>query len=84
MLVTVAAGLLVYPLIQGREVGWPAWTFASMGAAVAVLAVVVLAALPFFAGAVTTSSRRSGAGRRGRPLARWAAPTWRPAPRACP
>jgi EmrB/QacA subfamily drug resistance transporter len=38
VLVTVAAGLLVYPLIQGREAGWPAWMFASMGAAVAVLA----------------------------------------------
>ena len=37
-LVTVAAGLLVYPLIQGREAGWPAWTFASMGAALVVLA----------------------------------------------
>jgi MFS family permease len=41
VLVTVAAGLLVYPLIQGREAGWPAWTFASMAAALAVLAVFV-------------------------------------------
>ena len=38
VLVTVAAGLLVYPLIQGREAGWPAWTFVSMAAALAVLA----------------------------------------------
>ena len=30
-----------YPLIQGREAGWPAWTFASMAAALAVLAVFV-------------------------------------------
>jgi EmrB/QacA subfamily drug resistance transporter len=37
-LVTLAAGLLVYPLIQGRELGWPAWTFASMGASALVLA----------------------------------------------
>jgi EmrB/QacA subfamily drug resistance transporter len=29
-LFTVAAVLLVYPLIQGREAGWPAWAFASM------------------------------------------------------
>ena len=38
VLVTVAAGLLVYPLIQGREAGWPAWTFVAMAAALAVLA----------------------------------------------
>jgi EmrB/QacA subfamily drug resistance transporter len=37
-LVTLAAGLLVYPLIQGREAGWPAWTFISMAAAFVVLA----------------------------------------------
>ena len=41
-LVTVAAGLLIYPLIQGREAGWPAWTFASMAAALAMLAVFVV------------------------------------------
>jgi hypothetical protein len=40
-LVTVAAGLLIYPLIQGREAGWPAWTFASMAAALAMLGVFV-------------------------------------------
>jgi EmrB/QacA subfamily drug resistance transporter len=28
------AGLVIYPLVQGRELGWPAWTFAMMGAAV--------------------------------------------------
>jgi EmrB/QacA subfamily drug resistance transporter len=35
----VSAGLLllVYPLVQGRELDWPAWTFASMVAAVPVL-----------------------------------------------
>jgi EmrB/QacA subfamily drug resistance transporter len=42
-LVSVAAGLLVYPLIQGRESGWPAWTFASIAAsALALVAFVVL------------------------------------------
>ena len=30
--------LLVYPLVQGREAGWPAWMFAMLAAAVAVLA----------------------------------------------
>jgi len=30
--------LLVYPLVQGRDLGWPAWTFASMTASVLVLA----------------------------------------------
>ena len=29
-LVTIAAGLLMYPLIEGRELGWPLWTSASM------------------------------------------------------
>jgi len=41
-LVTAAAGLLVYPLIQGREAGWPAWTFVSMGAALLVLVAFVI------------------------------------------
>src|SRR5262249_49509346 len=26
-LLSVALGLLVYPLIEGREIGWPIWTF---------------------------------------------------------
>ena len=29
---------LVYPLVQGREQGWPAWTFAMLAGSVAVLA----------------------------------------------
>ncbi|PZG31001.1 MFS transporter [Spongiactinospora gelatinilytica] len=34
-----AALLLIYPLVQGRELGWPAWTFVSMAASVALFAV---------------------------------------------
>jgi EmrB/QacA subfamily drug resistance transporter len=36
----VSAGLLllVFPLVQGRDLGWPLWTFVSMAAAVPVLA----------------------------------------------
>ncbi|HWH12466.1 MAG TPA: MFS transporter [Solirubrobacteraceae bacterium] len=34
-LVSAAAVLLVYPLIQGRELGWPVWTYVSMAASVA-------------------------------------------------
>jgi hypothetical protein len=30
VLFSVASGLLVYPLVQGRELGWPAWVFAMM------------------------------------------------------
>ncbi len=36
-LFTVAAVLLVYPLIQGRESGWPIWAFVSMAASGAAL-----------------------------------------------
>ncbi|WP_406288637.1 MFS transporter [Embleya sp. NBC_00896] len=39
VLVSVAALLLIYPLVQGRESDWPAWTFVSMGAALPVLLV---------------------------------------------
>jgi len=32
-LVSAALLLLLYPLVQGRQLGWPAWTFVSMAAA---------------------------------------------------
>lgn len=41
-LLTAASALLIVPLIQGRELGWPAWTFAMMAASVALLALFVL------------------------------------------
>jgi EmrB/QacA subfamily drug resistance transporter len=41
-LVTVFAVALVYPLIQGRELGWPWWTYASMVGGVAVLGLFAL------------------------------------------
>lgn len=41
-LVTVALLLLVYPLVQGRELDWPAWTFVSMAASIAAFALFVL------------------------------------------
>ncbi|GAA4224531.1 hypothetical protein GCM10022254_04190 [Actinomadura meridiana] len=34
--------MLVYPLMEGRALGWPAWSFALMGGAAAVLAAFVL------------------------------------------
>ena len=37
-IVTAGLQLLVYPLVQGRDLDWPLWTFLSMGAAVPVLA----------------------------------------------
>jgi len=37
-IVTAGLLLLVFPLVQGRDVGWPLWTFLSMAAAVPVLA----------------------------------------------
>ncbi|MFJ9369737.1 MFS transporter [Nocardia sp. NPDC101769] len=41
-LATAAITMLVYPLTEGRRYGWPAWTFAMMAGAVAMLAVLVL------------------------------------------
>jgi EmrB/QacA subfamily drug resistance transporter len=34
LLSAAAMGLLIYPLIQGREAGWPAWTYLMMAASV--------------------------------------------------
>jgi EmrB/QacA subfamily drug resistance transporter len=41
-LLTAASALLIVPLIQGRELGWPAWTYVMMAAAVALLALFVV------------------------------------------
>jgi EmrB/QacA subfamily drug resistance transporter len=41
VLVSAAAGLLVYPLIQGREAGWPWWTWACFAGSAASLAAFV-------------------------------------------
>jgi EmrB/QacA subfamily drug resistance transporter len=41
-LVSTALLLLLYPLVQGRELGWPAWTFASMAVSLPVFAAFVL------------------------------------------
>ncbi|HWB23746.1 MAG TPA: MFS transporter [Gaiellaceae bacterium] len=38
-IVCVAMLALVYPLIEGREAGWPAWTFLSLAGGVALLAI---------------------------------------------
>ncbi len=40
-LISAALLLLLYPLVQGRQLGWPAWTFASMAASVPMLAAFV-------------------------------------------
>ncbi len=42
ILATAGVLLLLYPLTEGHELGWPAWTFALMAASVPVLAVFVL------------------------------------------
>jgi EmrB/QacA subfamily drug resistance transporter len=39
LLVTAASGCLVYPLVQGRELGWPVWTYALMALALVLFAV---------------------------------------------
>ena len=40
-LISAALLLLLYPLVQGRQLGWPAWTLASMAASVPMLAAFV-------------------------------------------
>src|SRR5262249_1180322 len=42
VIVMVALSLVVFPLIQGRELGWPAWTFYSMLASLPVFAIFAL------------------------------------------
>jgi predicted MFS family arabinose efflux permease len=41
VLVIVAVGLLVYPLIRGHELGWPAWAFVMLAASVVVFVIFV-------------------------------------------
>jgi EmrB/QacA subfamily drug resistance transporter len=41
-LLTAASALLIIPLIQGRELGWPAWTYVMMASAVILLALFVV------------------------------------------
>ena len=41
LLVTAGSLLLVYPLVQGRELGWPAWSYAMMVAALPVFGIFV-------------------------------------------
>lgn len=36
-LMTVALVLLLFPLVEGRQLGWPAWTFAAMAASIPTL-----------------------------------------------
>jgi EmrB/QacA subfamily drug resistance transporter len=38
-LISAASLCLIYPLVQGRELGWPTWTFALMAAGVILLTV---------------------------------------------
>ncbi len=38
LLLSAASGLLIYPLVQGREYGWPVWCFVLMAASVPLFA----------------------------------------------
>jgi EmrB/QacA subfamily drug resistance transporter len=40
-IIVVAMSLLIYPLIQGREAGWPLWTYAMLAASLPVLYIFV-------------------------------------------
>jgi EmrB/QacA subfamily drug resistance transporter len=39
VLAAVASLALIYPLIEGRELGWPAWTYVSIGSSVVLFAI---------------------------------------------
>ncbi len=39
VLISIASLCLIYPLVQGRELGWPVWSFGLMAAGIALLAV---------------------------------------------
>jgi EmrB/QacA subfamily drug resistance transporter len=41
-LLTAASALLIVPLIQGRDLGWPAWTYLMMAGSAVVLALFVV------------------------------------------
>ncbi|MYW01046.1 MFS transporter [Streptomyces sp. SID3343] len=41
-LLTLASALLIVPLVQGRELGWPIWTYLSMAGSFVVLALFVV------------------------------------------
>jgi EmrB/QacA subfamily drug resistance transporter len=41
-LLTLASGLLIIPLVQGRELGWPVWTYLSMAGSIVALALFVV------------------------------------------
>jgi len=41
VLISAALLLLLYPLVQGRELGWPTWTFVSMAVSAPVFALFV-------------------------------------------
>jgi len=41
-LLTAASALLIVPLIQGRDLGWPAWTYAMMATAVVAFGLFVV------------------------------------------
>jgi len=41
-LLTLASALLIIPLVQGRELGWPLWTYLSMAGSIVTLALFVV------------------------------------------
>ena len=42
LLASVALGLLTYPLVEGRDQGWPAWSFVMLAASLPMLVVFVV------------------------------------------
>ena len=61
-LATIAIGILIYPLTEGHDLGWPAWTFALMGGSVPVFAVFIA-----YQRRRTRAAGSAGSGRRAGP-----------------
>lgn len=74
-LATTGLGLLIYPLVEGRQLGWPAWVDVLLGASVPVLALFAWSQRRLSSRLSAASDQPAARDHRGRltgsPLVRW-------------